>query len=386
MKDAKHDTTNIFMYSGGMDLKNAATHIEAHDVQDDTKHTQHKKQVLGAVFVLMFFFDGIGMSGAMHYALAHGMWSIVIVSGIFTLTLFLLLAVLSPITPWRIGAVVAFLLPLMLWPPSIVTLLCGVIAFALLVYYTTQIRFVLDNMREIRIRDAFRSGVGGILIAVAILLSGQYYALIVSRNVDDLLPRVDHLTAVHSLVERFIVKNNSGGVLTVDHFLEQFVQRQFGTIAPTTEHLVGLTRINDTRILGQASIGEMITRITKKNSTHMTGALTESLKKSIVERTRKDLSQAIGTSLHGSEDIVDVVILFMRAQIKKAIVSNPAIMTALPKVLAIFFFLTILSFSIIFRGIAVIVARGVFALLAQTSLFSLVKKPRNVERISFSSK
>lgn len=352
-----------------MDLINAKSYIRKGDIRPDEKDS--KKISIIIIFFIISLLLGICIAFFSNNAINNSEWLLFSIIATVSIAILMLNILLNPSGKWRVISMFIFLIPMTFFAFSYVNVMFVILAALIMSVSAENIHKSLKNMRIIHIGQAVNIGIGGILIALSIAISGQYFAIISQQKTEDLIPKVNEMSVVNNLVEKYILKNEHGGIMTVDNFIKKFLKTgSFGNLNKL-EYFIPLNIKSNKDNNLESKIIESVN-----------GALVSTENK-MVESVRNNISEKINKKLTGNENIVDVFVEFIQMQLEKIILNNSVFVLIAPKVFTILLFLILISTSALLKFPIVWISTLLFKLLQLTNLFRIVNVNKKVECITF---
>ncbi len=352
-----------------MDLINAKTFVKKGEIMPVEKDT--KKMIVGVSFFVISVLLGILFAFISNNAINNSQWLLFSVTGTVILAIIMLNALVNPNGKWRVLSIFGFLAPMCFFAFSFLSVILILLSALIMSVFSEKINKSLFNMRKINVGQALNMGVGGVLIAVSIAISSQYFVIISKQETKEFIPKINKNVVVNNLLEKYIFKNDNGGVMTIDNFIKKFLKTgslgnldKFGLFTPSSTNADKKDDIKN-KIL---------------SSVNSTISLAQN---NMVKSVRTNISKKIDKNLTGDENVINVFTELMQAQLENTILNNALLVAIAPKFFALMLLLILLSTSAILKFPVVWIATGLFKILQFTKLFKIIKIDRKVETIIF---
>lgn len=265
---------------------------------------------------------------------------------------------------------------------SIGHLLAFVLGFILLFLASHRIRSDLKLNIKINLWRSMRTGRALILIGLAIMITSQYYFEAINLGAKKMIPqfKIDDFSGkatsriLSQINPNFAILEEEG--LTVDELLlqvskqnqpqdinsqmDEIIEREYGYLSPSEKEKI------------------------KKDAT---GGLKEGLlgnEEIILQEGRKQLAKYAGHELTGQEKVSDVFSEIVNNKIDEFFqpgIASPESSSAVPLVIAIFLFLTIISSGPILGSLGMLIVIIAFIILVKFKVVSIKKEMKEVEII-----
>ena len=356
-----------------MDLINAKTHLKKEDIKPINNNDNNKTKI-SIIFCALSLLLGILFSFSLDNAINNSEWTLFFLLGTIVISIITLNALVNPIGKWRVLSVFIFFVPNLLFAFSIIGIVLLTIASLIIAIYTEKIYNSVGNMRKINVGQALSMGVSGILFAVAIAVASQYFVVISKKDTKDLIPKINNSIIINNLVEKYFIKNKNGGVLTVDNFIKKFLKT--GSVNNLTK-LESLIPINSDLTKNDDVKNKVLGAVNKT---------IRSTENKMVVSVRNDISKKINKNLTGNENVVDVFMELIQAQLEKTILNNAIMIKFAPNLFALLLFFALVSTTAIIKFPVIWISSILFRFLEFTQLFRITKSYKEVEVITFKTK
>ncbi len=269
------------------------------------------------------------------------------------------------------AALFLVLLPSLIFSANIWQFLIISFGFLLLLAARARIRGDIEYGKKIKLRRSLRFGKTYAYLALALVISGQYYFLVKDRPAQNFIPdfKVDSLT--NYLAPKILsavspdLSASVDGEMTVDQFIIKMQESQLDQAGYGPEKLAKLPP--DQRASLQRQLNDEI----EKNQ----GAL--------LDEGRKKFADLAGRPVSGSEKISAIFSEIINGKVNDYLKPGSINADALPvaPIMTVVLFLTIASLGSLLGIILVPVAAGIFWILAQAKLIIISKVTAEVEII-----
>lgn len=265
----------------------------------------------------------------------------------------------------------AALLPGLIFVPSIWHFLVLILGFLLFLAASSRIRGDINYGKKIKLSRSLRSGKSYIFIALALIITSQYYLTVKDYPIQKVIPdfNINGLTNILTpKIISAISPNFSAGVsddMTVDQFIVQMQNDQLDKMGLGREDLAKLP--SDQRAVAEKQINEQI----------------ESNQNMLFEEGRKKFSDLAGREVSGSEKVSAIISEAINKKINNYFKPSGSNFDSLPviPVIALVLFLTVVSLGSFLAIILIPTAAGIFRILVKLNLIKIVKIPAEVEII-----
>jgi hypothetical protein len=246
-----------------------------------------------------------------------------------------------------------------------------IFCFLLLLGANARIKGDIDFGKKIKLSRSLRFGKAYIYVAMALVISSQYYFLVKDEPVQKLVPdfKMDGITNYFTpKIFSAISPNFSsslGDETTVDQFIIQMQENQLDKMGYSPEKLAELPP--DQRAVIQKQIDDEM----KNNQDEL------------FAEGRKKFSDLTGREVSGSEKISDILSEVVNSKINNYITPKNVDLTAIPivPIFVLVLFLTVASLGS-FMGIFLVpIAAGIFRLLVKLGFITIAKVQSEVEII-----
>lgn len=267
------------------------------------------------------------------------------------------------------AALFSALLPSLIFSANIWQFLIILFGFLLLLAANARIRGDIDYGKKIKLWRSLRFGKAYVYLALALVISGQYYFLVKGRPAQTFIPdfKVDAMTNYLAPKILSAVSPNLSasvdGEMTVDQFIIQMQESQLDQAGYSPDKLAKLSP--DQRAALQKQIdGEM-----EKNQ----GAL--------LDEGRKKFADLTGRSIDGSEKVSAIFSEIINSKVndylKPGNINTDSLLVA--PIMAVVLFLTVASLGSVLGIILTPMAAGIFWILVQAKLVLISKVSAEVE-------
>ncbi len=268
-------------------------------------------------------------------------------------------------------AIFASLLACLVFSPSFWQFLAVLFGFLLLLAARARIQGDIDYGKKIKLWRSLRFGKSYIYLALALVISGQYYFLVKDAPAQNFIPdfKVDGLTEyltpkILSAVSPDLA-SSVGGETTIDQFIIQMQKSQLDQAGYSPEKLAKLPP--DQRVAIQKQIDAEI----EKNQD------------ALLEEGRKKFTDLVGRPVNGSEKVSAIFSEIINSKVNDYLKPGNINIGSLPvaPIVAFILFLTVWSLGSFLGIILVPMAAGIFWILVQAKLVTISKISAEVEVI-----
>ena len=279
---------------------------------------------------------------------------------------------------FSIMASIFLLLPGLLFVQNLVFLLfiCGGILLCMM--GLLRMRHAMTLHVTIHIRRSMQHGTSWIVLSLALVVTSFYYMQIQNKSGDELLQMLSLDQASHTVLNRTLglmnpeFKQANQNNMTVDEFLMTFQKNQamndIAIAVPSDTELLKMAGLTPSDPRSPQALIQIKNGIEKNNKAI-------SPQKIILDQSRKQLSDTVGTPLSGQEYITDVLSQIIDQRIhtyfKPNETSNSASM--LPFILAIILFVTLWSLGSLLAILWRFMTASSFALLCRFGVINVQK-------------
>jgi|GEM_PF-6689157 len=238
------------------------------------------------------------------------------------------------------------------------------------------IRNGLFSTLKVEAGRALHAGVIPFVIGLSIVISSQYYFIVNQYDKATLMQRAigSNTSAtidITSKILTFFQTDKEKESTTIDKYLQDtfFTTKSEESTTPSLfDSFTQSTGLDPSVIREQAEI---------------LPELQDQLQVSLLEETRQQISQNIGIDLTGSERITDVLADVAKMKAQKLVEENAAIAGAVPIILTIFLFITLVSIGSLLRFFWIMFAQIVFWILKFYDIIETIYVKKDVEVIKF---
>ncbi len=245
---------------------------------------------------------------------------------------------------------------------------------------------------KVNLGKAITTGKTFLIIAVALIISSQYFYTIKDKDLENIMPRIQSSKAFDALTSNILgainpaFKDVSGNSATVDEFILETQNKQ-------TED-ENITALSDEQL--DASINnqmgnnfspqqkEDLKKDTQDKLKTISKELLDSNQKIILEQSRKDLSEIVGKDLTGQERVSEIFPQMINKKIAdyfRPKVNENHSLPLLPMILAIILFLTIVPLGSFLNIFWTLLSRLIFWILVKSGAITIGKVQKEVEII-----
>ncbi len=352
-----------------MDLINAKVYVKKGEFRPEER--DNKKIIISIVFFVISLLLGVLIAFASDNAINNSKWTLFSIIATISVSILMINILLNPSGKGRILSIFIFFVPISFFGFSYISAMFSILAALIMSISVENIHKYIMNMRKIHIGQAMNMGVGGVLIALSIAVSGQYFATMVKQETKEFIPKINEMRVVNNLLERYILKNEHGGVMTVDNFIKKFLKTESFESLNKLESFIPFDKELPKNNNLETNILESV------NSTLV------STENKMVKSLRNDMSKKINKNLTGNENIIDVLTELMQIQLEKIMLGNSVFISFIPKVFSLLLFLILVSASTILKFPIIWISTLLFRFLQFTNLFKIVSVNKKVECIVF---
>jgi hypothetical protein len=264
-----------------------------------------------------------------------------------------------------------FLLPSLIFSPNFWQVLIILFGWLLLLAANARIRGDIEYGKKIKLWRSLRFGKAYIYLALALVISGQYYFLVKDAPTQKILPdfKVDAVTNYLAPNILSVVSPDFSasvdGEMTVDQFIIQMQKSQMDQAGYSQEKLAKLPESERAKL--QKQINEEI----GKNQDIL------------LDEGRKKFAEISGQPVDGSEKIAAVFSEIIDNKLNDYLKPGNINTEVLPvaPIMTFVLFLTIASLGSLLGIILVLMAAGIFWILVQAKLVLISKVQAEVEII-----
>lgn len=256
----------------------------------------------------------------------------------------------------------------------------------------SKIRKDLKLNIKVDLYKTLRTGSTQIVLALAIVLTSQYYFTIRDYKTERIIPKFKMEGAVNVLTSKMLssvnpnFKDLSNEETTVDEFILKTQSDQVEKSGLNNLNLLPIEQIIDSQVgkkisnlQREALKQEYLKKITEEQSN-----IREQSQKLILDESRKKISEIVGVNLTGNEKMSDVFSQMINSKIASYV--SPSInqkddIPVLPMILAIIIFLTVLPIGSFLSPAWLLVSKLLFLVLVKVEIVRINKVPSEVEII-----
>lgn len=305
-------------------------------------------------------------------------WLAAIIWFSLSISIMCLIALSFQKTIFSLGSIVLLFVPSVLFIQNWMFLFFVCISMALCFMGLSRMRRAMALHITIHIRRSMHYGTGWIVLSLALAITSFYYVQIRNESGDKLLQMLSLDQASHALLNRILgfvnpeFKKANQENVSVDEFLMTFQKNQ-------TMNDIAMTTPSDVELLKMAGLTPSDPRSPqaliqiKKGIEKNTQTINP--QKIILDQSRKQLSDTVGTPLLGQESITDVLSQIIDQRIRTYFKPNETSNSAsiLPFILSIILFVTLWSLGAVLMIAWRFMTAGLFALLCKFGVIDVQK-------------
>lgn len=263
------------------------------------------------------------------------------------------------------------LLPGLIFSPNFWQFLVILFGFFLLLAARARIREDIEYGKKIKLWRSLRFGKAYIYLALALVISGQYYFSVKGRPAQTFIPDFKVDAMINYLAPKILsavspdLSASVDGEMTIDQFILQMQKSQLDQAGYSPEKMAKLPM--DQRVAVQKQIDEEIGN--NQNE--------------LLEEGRKKFADLAGRPVDGSEKVSAIFSEIINGKVNDYLKPgniNTASLPAAP-IMTFILFLTVASLGSLLGIILVPVAAGIFWILVQAKLILISKISAEVEVI-----
>ena len=264
--------------------------------------------------------------------------------------------------------------------------------FAFVIIGIYRIRRDINLNIKVNLGKTITTGKQFIIIAVAIVVSSQYFLTIKDKDFQYVIPQVQSSKLFDTLTSNVLgminpdFKNISNENTTVDEFIIETQKNQLesGNLSDLTQDQVDKTiedKFGDTISSEQK---ESLRQEAENRLSDANSKIIENNQEVLLTESRKSLSQLVGKDLTGQEKVSEIFPEMINKKITdyfKPKMGEKSSLPFLPIVLAILLFLTIIPLGSILNIFWTLIVRLIFWILVKSRVVTVSKVQKEVEVI-----
>jgi len=267
------------------------------------------------------------------------------------------------------------------------------LGFLILTSAISKIKKDLKLNIKVDLYKTLRTGSTQIVLALAIVLTSQYYFTVRDYTVERIIPRFKMEGAVNVLTSRILssvnpnFKDLSSKDMTVDEFILKTQSDQIEKSGLDNVNSLPIDQIIDSQAGKKNSDQqrEALKQEYLKKMTEEQSNLQAQSQQFILEESRKKISEISGLNLNGSEKMSDVFSQMINSKIASYVspnINQKDDFPVLPMILAIIIFLTVLPIGSFLSPAWLLISKLIFLVLVKADLVRIDKVPSEIEIIN----
>lgn len=257
-----------------------------------------------------------------------------------------------------------------------------IIIFSSLLLFLASLRIKKDLNLNVKINlwKSVRMGRILIIVALSIVITGQYYFSVKDFGASVLIPQLKPSDITNRLTAKVIsmvspeIKISEDEDMTVDQFILQSQKKGM------EDQAISMDKIIEDQFDKNIPPAQM-EEVKKEALKNINSPNNESM---ILEESRKQLSEIAGKELVGNEKISEIISEMINNKINNFLgvsMENPKEAPLIPIALAIIIFLTVISLGSFLSPLWILLAVIIFAILVKTKMVQIKKVPVEMEVI-----
>ncbi len=274
------------------------------------------------------------------------------------------------------------------------------VAWAFVLVAMRNINNDISSSLRISLTKSLHRGIFMIVMALGLMISGQYYFSVKDLNPANIAPSISKQGMASEIIGLVLprispeFKQVESDEINTDEFLgeiyETIIKREGEEIKNRLESGADGIQNEQTQKIIEDELGRELTA-DEKNQLKMLGneipskvpTVSPQIKQEVLQEWKKELSKNVGFEVTGQEKVVDIFVIIVNSKIGELVELKPGEKksTVLPLMFAMILFLTLIPVGSLASRIWTVMAAGIFWILRKAGLIRVEMETKEAEVI-----